>query len=123
LERKDFDPLEIIRTQLRVVEELIGVLNMDKITLEVGFQLVSLVDKDKGAKLLEGINNLRKTIFFPPVHILDNLVLNENEYRIMLNGTEIFRDQCKSANESIENTETIVNKLKEIVENNEEALT
>jgi DNA-binding transcriptional MerR regulator len=154
LKRKDFDPLEIIQTQLRIVKEqiktqekiksqletmliilphkeanvedfikLIGVLNMDKITLEIGLNLVSFVDKEKGAELLEGINNLRKTISFPPVHILDNLILNENEYRILLSGTEIFRGQCKSAvNFSQENINIIVNKLKEVIENHAEEL-
>ena len=58
---------------------LIGVINMDKILLEVGKNLVSLVDKEKGSNLIEQINNLRKNLSFPPVRIRDSNILEDNE--------------------------------------------
>jgi DNA-binding transcriptional MerR regulator len=154
LDGKNFNPLEIIRKQLQVVEEnlksqsklksqletilsillkneanteefikLIGVLNMDKITLEVGLKAVPLVDKNEGAVLIERIHELRKSMDFPPIRILDNLILGENEYRILIFGKEVFRDQCKLTNNSLsENIEIILNNLKREIESHIEEL-
>jgi DNA-binding transcriptional MerR regulator len=154
LDRNNFDPIEIIRTQLRVVGEqikaqtklksqletilkillkdeaktedfmnLIGVINMDKISLELGLKLVPMADKAQGAVLIGRINDIRKSIHFPPIHIIDNLILNENEYRILLYGTEVFRDQCElTTNFPNGNVETIIGNLKEVIENHVEEL-
>jgi flagellar biosynthesis component FlhA len=94
-----------------------GACAADKIRIEIGCNLISLVIKEKGAELMEGISNLRKTISFPQVQVTDNLRLNEDEYRILVRGREIFRGQCMSMPYfSQENAGIIVNKLKKAIE-------
>ena len=66
------------------------VLGVDIIGLEVGYKLISLVDKKQGGELLDRIKAVRKRIsqdmgfLVQPVHIRDNLSLAPNAYRITL---------------------------------------
>ncbi len=68
---------------------------VDVLGLEVGYRLISLVDKAQDGDLLRRIKGIRKKftqdIGFlpPPVHIRDNLELRPNAYRITLKGAEI----------------------------------
>jgi len=63
--------------------------------LEVGYRLISLVDKNQNGELLSRIKGIRKKFaqeigFLPPsVHIRDNLELRPTAYRITLKGVEI----------------------------------
>jgi flagellar biosynthesis protein FlhA len=63
--------------------------------LEVGYRLISLVDKGQGGELLRRIKGVRSKFaqevgFLPPsVHINDNLELKPAAYRITLKGVEI----------------------------------
>ncbi|WP_305407664.1 flagellar biosynthesis protein FlhA [Photobacterium leiognathi] len=65
---------------------------VDTIGLEVGYRLISMVDKDQGGELLERVKGVRKKLsqdfgfLIPPVHIRDNLELPPNSYRISLMG-------------------------------------
>ncbi|MDZ4200591.1 MAG: flagellar biosynthesis protein FlhA [Gallionella sp.] len=71
------------------------VVQVDMLGLEVGYRLISLVDKAQDGDLLRRIKGIRKKftqdIGFlpPPVHIRDNLDLKPNGYRIALKGVEI----------------------------------
>ncbi len=71
------------------------VAQVDVLGLEVGYRLISLVDKAQDGDLLRRIKGIRKKftqdIGFlpPPVHIRDNLDLRPNGYRITLKGVEI----------------------------------
>lgn len=68
---------------------------VDVLGLEVGYRLISLVDKAQDGDLLRRIKGIRKKfaqdIGFlpPPIHIRDNLDLRPSAYRITLNGAEI----------------------------------
>jgi flagellar biosynthesis protein FlhA len=68
---------------------------VDVLGLEVGYRMISLVDKAQDGDLLRRIKGIRKKftqdIGFlpPPVHIRDNLELKPNAYRITLKGAEI----------------------------------
>lgn len=68
---------------------------VDVLGLEVGYRLISLVDKSQDGDLLRRIKGIRKKFtqdigFLPPViHIRDNLDLRPNSYRITLKGAEI----------------------------------
>ncbi len=68
---------------------------VDVLGLEVGYRLISLVDKAQDGDLLRRIKGIRKKFtqdigFLPPsVHIRDNLDLRPNAYRITLKGVEI----------------------------------
>lgn len=65
---------------------------VDPIGLEVGYRLISLVDKKQGGQLMNRIKGIRKKIsqelgfLIPPVHIRDNLDLAPTAYQITLFG-------------------------------------
>ena len=68
---------------------------VDVLGLEVGYRMISLVDKMQDGDLLRRIKGIRKKFtqdvgfLPPPVHIRDNLELRPNAYRITLKGAEI----------------------------------
>lgn len=70
------------------------VMQVDMLGLEVGYRLISLVDKAQDGDLLRRIKGIRKKFtqdigFLPPsVHIRDNLDLRPNGYRITIKGVE-----------------------------------
>ena len=71
------------------------VAQVDVLGLEVGYRMISLVDKTQDGDLLRRIKGIRKKFtqdvgfLPPPVHIRDNLELRPNAYRITLKGAEI----------------------------------
>jgi flagellar biosynthesis protein FlhA len=71
------------------------VVPVDILGLEVGYRLISLVDKAQDGELLRRIKGVRKKFaqeigyLPPPVHIRDNLELRPNAYRITLKGVSI----------------------------------
>ncbi len=68
---------------------------LDVLALEVGYRLISLVDKDQGGDLLTRIKGVRKKFAAevgflpPPVHIRDNLELRPTAYRVLLKGVVV----------------------------------
>jgi flagellar biosynthesis protein FlhA len=76
------------------VEDL---LKLDELSLEVGYGLVALVDKNQGGQLLARVKALRQNLaqqlgfIVPPVHITDNVRLKPKEYAIALRGVEVAR--------------------------------
>lgn len=86
------------------VAELAGLLRLEELTLEIGFQLIPLVDEKQGGQLLNRVRTLRRHLsaemgfLVPPVHISDNLRLKPREYVFSLRGIEIGRWQTESGN-------------------------
>jgi flagellar biosynthesis protein FlhA len=82
-------------------DNLAGLLKIDELTLEIGFQLISLVDEKQGGQMLNRVRGLRRHLatelgfIVPPVHITDNLRLKPREYVISLRGIEIGRWQTE----------------------------
>lgn len=78
-------------------EPLESTLKLDDLSLEVGYALVPLVDAKQGGQLLQRVRALRRHLavqmgfIVPPVHITDNLKLENLEYVIYLRGVEIAR--------------------------------
>ncbi|PKO51049.1 MAG: flagellar biosynthesis protein FlhA, partial [Betaproteobacteria bacterium HGW-Betaproteobacteria-2] len=76
------------------------VLPVDVLGLEVGYRLISLVDKNQGGDLLKRIKGIRKKFaqevgfLTPPVHIRDNLELKPSAYRITMKGVEIAKGEA-----------------------------
>lgn len=70
-------------------EEVLGLLGIDTLELEVGFELVSLVES---GDLVERIRSIRRQFaidygfIVPPIHIRDNVRIKSSEYRFMLKG-------------------------------------
>ena len=68
---------------------------VDTLGLEVGFRLISLVDKAREGDLLARIKGVRKKFaqdvgfLPPPVHIRDNLELKPSMYRLTLRGAVV----------------------------------
>ena len=81
----------------------IGQMRLEDLTLEIGFQLIPLVDEKQGGQLLQRVRTLRRHLstelgfLIPPVHISDNLRLKPREYVLSLRGAEIGRWQTESA--------------------------
>jgi flagellar biosynthesis protein FlhA len=68
---------------------------VDTLGLEVGYRLISLVDKTRQGDLLARIKGVRKKFaqdvgfLPPPVHIRDNLELKPSAYRLTLRGAVV----------------------------------
>jgi flagellar biosynthesis protein FlhA len=68
---------------------------VDTLGLEVGYRLITLVDKSKEGDLLSRIKGVRRKFaqevgfLPPPVHIRDNLELRPSQYRISLRGAVV----------------------------------
>ena len=81
--------------------DLANLLKLEDLTLEIGFQLIPLVDEKQGGQLLNKVRTLRRHLsaelgfLVPPVHISDNLRLKPREYLFSLRGMEIGRWQTE----------------------------
>ncbi len=75
---------------------------LDELSLEIGFQLIALVDAKQGGAMLDKVRTLRRHLaaelgfLIPPVHISDNLRLRAREYVVLLRGLEIGRWQTEA---------------------------
>jgi flagellar biosynthesis protein FlhA len=73
-------------------EEVTNLLAVDTLELEVGYELVQVVE---GGDLVERIRSIRRQFaidygfIVPPIHIRDNVRIKSNEYRFMLRGASI----------------------------------
>ncbi|MBX7098344.1 MAG: flagellar biosynthesis protein FlhA [Myxococcaceae bacterium] len=80
-------------------ERLQDVLRLDTLELEVGYQLLPLIDVEKGGEVPGRVTALRRQvaqelgIVLPPVHLRDNLRLEPTEYRVNLRGVELGKGQ------------------------------
>ncbi|MBI2896002.1 MAG: flagellar biosynthesis protein FlhA [Deltaproteobacteria bacterium] len=82
-------------------ERLEEMLPVDLLELEVGYDLVPIVDASRGGELVERIGAIRKNlavelgIIIPSVHIRDNLRLKAGGYRLLLSGNEIGHGELR----------------------------
>jgi flagellar biosynthesis protein FlhA len=79
-----------------------SLLPIDLLELEIGYELVGLVDTStSGGNLLSRITGIRRQfatdlgIIVPPIHVRDNLKLQPGEYRVLLSGNEIGRGEVR----------------------------
>jgi len=83
--------------------DMAALLKLEDLTLEIGFQLIPLVDEKQAGQLLGKVRTLRRHLsselgfLIPPVHISDNLRLRPREYVFSLRGLEIGRWQTEGA--------------------------
>src|SRR5579875_1933827 len=88
----------------RAAERPEALLALDMMELEVGFELVPLVDAGRSGSgdLVERIKALRRQLalemgfIVPPIHIRDNLDLKPNAYVILLKGNEVARGEVRT---------------------------
>jgi flagellar biosynthesis protein FlhA len=82
-------------------DNLAGLLKVEELTLQIGFQLIPLVDEKQGGQMLNRVRALRRHLatelgfIVPPVHITDNLRLKPREYVLSLRGIEVGRWQTE----------------------------
>ena len=68
---------------------------VEPLALEVGYRLISLVDKAQGGQLLARLKGVRRKLtqdvgfLIPAVHVRDNLELAPNQYRVLVHGVPI----------------------------------
>ncbi len=73
-------------------------LELDPLSLEIGYGLIPLVD-ESGGELLGKIKAMRRQLaaelgfVVPPIHIKDNLQLRPHEYSFLIRGVEIARGE------------------------------
>jgi len=76
-------------------ESVLGLLHIDPIALEIGYNLIPLVDPEQGGDLLERVTMIRRQsaielgLIFPPIRIRDNMRLDPNTYSIKIKGVEV----------------------------------
>ncbi len=74
------------------VEDL---LQIDRVSLEIGYRLIPLVQDENGGGILDHIAQLRRRfatsdgIVLPPVRIKDNIRLAPGAYRVLIGGEEV----------------------------------
>ena len=72
-----------------------ALLVVEPMSLELGMDLVSLVDEKKGGNLIRSIQRIRTQLaedlglMVPPIHVRDNLNIEGSLYRILLRGEEV----------------------------------
>ncbi|GAB4237703.1 MAG: flagellar biosynthesis protein FlhA [Acidobacteriota bacterium] len=85
--------------ELPAEENLSRLLKVDPLGLELGYQLIHLVENKPGGDFLSHIKSIRRQLaaelgfVIPPVHITDNLQLKPREYRILMKGVEVARGE------------------------------
>lgn len=77
------------------------VVPLDPLCLELGYALIPLVDKEKGAELLERVTRIRREagldlgLVVPKIRIIDNMTLAPDEYSFKIKGIEAGRSKIK----------------------------
>ena len=97
----DLAPADRKKSEQAQASDMAQLLRLEDLTLEIGFQLIPLVDEKQGGQLLNRVRSLRRHLsaelgfLVPPVHISDNLRLRPREYVFSLRGIEIGRWQTE----------------------------
>jgi flagellar biosynthesis protein FlhA len=81
--------------------EISPVVPLDALSLELGYGLVPLVEKEKGAELLERVQGIRRQcaldlgLVIPMVRIIDNSTLEPSEYCFKIKGVDSGRGKIR----------------------------
>ncbi|MDH4127428.1 MAG: flagellar biosynthesis protein FlhA [Spirochaetota bacterium] len=82
-------------------ENVIGLINVEPIEIEIGFNLVPFVDVEQGGDLLDRVKLIRKTcaldlgLLVPPIRIRDNMKLRPSDYSIKIKGVEVGKGSLR----------------------------
>jgi flagellar biosynthesis protein FlhA len=81
--------------------DVLPVVSLDPLSLELGYGLIPLVDKDKGAELLDRIQGVRRQsgldlgLVIPKIRIMDNMMLEPSEYCFKIKGVDAGRGKIR----------------------------
>lgn len=84
-------------------EEVAELLKVDRASLEIGYQLIPMVQDSTGSGILDHIAQLRRRfalkegVVLPPVRIRDNIKLGPKAYRVLAGGQEIAAGEVEPA--------------------------
>ncbi|RKX88572.1 MAG: flagellar biosynthesis protein FlhA [Spirochaetes bacterium] len=90
-------------TDLESPVEISPVVPLDPLSLELGYGLIPLVDKEQGAELLDRITRIRREsalelgLVVPKIRIIDNMRLEPSEYSIKITGVSIGKGVIRIA--------------------------
>lgn len=91
---------------------------LDPLSLEIGYALIPLVDKEKGAELVERISRIRREAALdmglpvPKIRIVDNMNLDPNEYCFKIRGIPAGKSQVRLGYYMCMNTGSVTEVLK-----------
>ncbi len=77
------------------------VVDLPELSLDLGYTLVPLVDREKGAELLERVTRIRREealdlgLVVPPIRIRDSMSIDPEEYTFKIRGIEVGRAKLK----------------------------
>ena len=80
-------------------DDISPIVTLDPLSLDLGYALIPLVDKEKGAELLERVTRIRREcgldlgLIVPPIRIRDNMSLDPSEYSFKIRGIEAGRSK------------------------------
>jgi flagellar biosynthesis protein FlhA len=81
--------------------EMSPIVPLDPLSLELGYGLIPLVDRDKGAELLERVHRIRREsaldlgLVIPRIRIIDNMRLEPSEYCFKIQGVDVGRGKIR----------------------------
>jgi len=93
-------------------------LQVDRLSLEIGYRLIPLVQEQSGGGILDHIGQLRKRfalnegVVLPPVRIKDNIRLGPNTYRVLVGGQEVARGEIEPGQFMAMDGGTVTGKVK-----------
>ncbi|MDR2740309.1 MAG: flagellar biosynthesis protein FlhA [Treponema sp.] len=82
-------------------EEISPIVPLDPLSLELGYGLIPLVDREKGAELLERVHRIRREsgldmgLVIPRIRIIDNIRLEPSEYCFKIQGVDVGRGKIR----------------------------
>ena len=91
---------------------------LDPLSLELGYALIPLVSKEKGAELLERITRIRNEakldmgFVIPKIRIQDNMTLDPNDYSFKIKGIEYGHANIRLGYYMCMDTGAVINPLK-----------
>jgi flagellar biosynthesis protein FlhA len=86
---------DIEADEMRSVENVTSLLQVDPIELEFGYGIIPLADVNQGGDLLDRVVMIRRQIalelgtIVPTIRLRDNIQLNPNQYIVKIKGTKI----------------------------------
>ncbi|MDI6874117.1 MAG: flagellar biosynthesis protein FlhA [Actinomycetota bacterium] len=83
-------------------EEVLELVKVDPMELELGYDLIPLVDPGSGSDFMDRVILVRRQIALelgivvPPIRLRDNLTLSPDTYRILIRGAEVARGELRT---------------------------
>ena len=105
------------REQTQNPDEVSPVVPLYTLSLELGLGLIPLVDKEKGAELIDRIIHIRREaaidlgLVVPGIHIVDNMLLDPNEYSFKIRGIEAGRSIVRMGHYMCMNTGSVTKEM------------